>query len=320
MRASTLVGDPAACQDAAVTDLEGANPAVSEEPVLPELFVSADLASAQAQRRFLRSTALQLGLLVVAAVSGVTSVKLGNQDLDWSQIVATCAFLAGASLKAHVAITKPDHVWYQARAAAESARTLAWRYAVCGQPFRADLPERELDRLFIERLHAVLEPLRGVTLVPSDQQLQQITDWMRRSRSLPLEDRTAIYAARRIEEEQRWYADRALRNAKQASFWSLTMVTFEIAGALTSLLTSVGAIHLNVAGLAATVVGVATAWMQTKQHQNLASAYAVAARELADIRALIGEASDEEQWSRFVDNAEGAISREHTLWTSSRSR
>jgi hypothetical protein len=59
-------------------------------------------------------------------------------------------------------------------------------------------------------------------------------------------------------------------------------------------------------------------WLQTKQHQVLAHAYAVTAQELSSIRSLIQWQESESDWSAFVDDAETAISREHTLWRAKR--
>ena len=49
----------------------------------------------------------------------------------------------------------------------------------------------------------------------------------------------------------------------------------------------------------------------------LASAYEVASQELAVIGAHGDWASDEPAWAHFVDQAEEAISREHTTWRAS---
>ena len=57
-----------------------------------------------------------------------------------------------------------------------------------------------------------------------------------------------------------------------------------------------------------------------KQHSNLASAYGVTADELARIRQLIEEQASEEDWDRFVGEAEEAISREHSMWKASSSQ
>jgi len=78
--------------------------------------------------------------------------------------------------------------------------------------------------------------------------------------------------------------------------------------------------------LVATVGAATAAWVQAKQYATLASAYAIAIaiaiaianEELASIRVLSAHGTGEAAWAEFVDSAEGAISREHTMWRASR--
>ncbi|MGI8516592.1 MAG: SLATT domain-containing protein [Acidimicrobiia bacterium] len=64
----------------------------------------------------------------------------------------------------------------------------------------------------------------------------------------------------------------------------------------------------------------AAAWTQTNQHATLASSYVVAAQELAAVATLVDLQRSENDWSRFVDSSEAAISRAHTLWRAFRAR
>jgi hypothetical protein len=71
-------------------------------------------------------------------------------------------------------------------------------------------------------------------------------------------------------------------------------------------------------GVAAAASASAAAWLQTRQHENLTTAYSVACQELASVRSLIEQNRDEATWAQFVEDAEEAISREHTMWRASR--
>jgi hypothetical protein len=66
------------------------------------------------------------------------------------------------------------------------------------------------------------------------------------------------------------------------------------------------------------MVAAMTAWLQTKQHRTLATAYAITALELASVRTRIAHQATEADWATFVSDAEEAFSREHTLWKASR--
>ena len=60
------------------------------------------------------------------------------------------------------------------------------------------------------------------------------------------------------------------------------------------------------------------AWLQLKRHQELANSYALAAQELSFIAEQIQRVETAGEFSKFVSDAENAISREHTLWAARR--
>ncbi|MFE0462080.1 DUF4231 domain-containing protein [Kitasatospora sp. NPDC058965] len=101
---------------------------ISEQRLLPELFRVADGASLLAQRRSVSLIRWELALLTgAAAVAG-----LGPAAWSWA---AGAAYLAAAVLAALLTRQQPQGLWYEGRAAAESVKTLAWKYVV-----RADAP------------------------------------------------------------------------------------------------------------------------------------------------------------------------------------
>ena len=96
------------------------------------------------------------------------------------------------------------------------------------------------------------------------------------------------------------------------------MLLFEVTGVVAAVVRLTSSVSYDLVGVAAALAGVAAAWVQTKQHQTQASAYAVTARELSDIEAMADDPRSEEDWAEFVQHAEEAVSREHTLWRASR--
>ena len=62
------------------------------------------------------------------------------------------------------------------------------------------------------------------------------------------------------------------------------------------------------------------AWLQVKQHQELAQSYNLASHELSFILAQERYVRTDEDLSNFVLDSENAISREHTLWIARRDR
>jgi hypothetical protein len=267
---------------------------------LPVLFRSADATAIEAQRLYLLAIRIRLYLLVLAAATGAVSV------------------VAAALTELFLVRDQPDRRWYEGRAAAESAKTLGWRYAVGAEPFGVEaLSGRDADRLLVERLDDVLidlDDLAGESTVGAG---EQITPAMRALRAAPLEVRRAVYERWRIEEELHWYQTKGAWNQRRARQLTFAVLLFEIAGAIGGLLHAIG-VDVNLLGVAAAGAAALGLWLQTRQHQALAHAYAVTAQELSSIRSLIQWQDSEQAWSGFVDDAETAISREHTLWRAKR--
>jgi hypothetical protein len=151
----------------------------------------------------------------------------------------------------------------------------------------------------------------------------QITPWMQQLRAASLDDRRACYERARIADQQAWYAGRAEFNSRQMHRWGAIVLVFEVFGAIAGAMEALGVLDLDwstgdLVGVAATLAAAMTAWAQTRQYSTLASAYRIAYEELSAIRALVPHVRTEAEWEEFVDSAEAAISREHTMWRASR--
>jgi len=292
--------------------------AVIAEREFPALYRAADQNSLDGQRRYLTATGLRLAMLVVAAIFGLFSWRTGGGDL--AGIAAALAFGVALLSELYLLQERPDRVWYDGRAAAESVKTLTWRYLVGGNPFgKASLPDHAAEQLLLERFVQIARDLKGVHLVPVSGGADQLNDAMRQIRSLPLDARQEQYRRGRIHDQRDWYARKARWNEQRATRWSLALAALEAVGLVGAALKATGTVNVDLLGLASALVAAGVAWAQTKQHQTLASAYAVASQELATIGAQIDLPSTEEDWAHFVDQAEDAISREHTLWRASHS-
>jgi SMODS and SLOG-associating 2TM effector domain 3/SMODS and SLOG-associating 2TM effector domain 1 len=287
-----------------------------DESDFPTLYRTADRNSLDGQRRFLTATQLRLVMLVVAAVFGLVMWRRGRADL--AAVVAGAAFAIALAAELYLLRRRPDRLWYDGRAAAESAKTLTWRYLVGGNPFGlAEVSEEEAERRLLHRFRQVAAELRGAHLVPVSDADDQIGPALRRVRSLPLEERRALYRSRRIDAQHAWYRGKARWNERRATQWSLVLTGLEALGLGGAVLKATGVVGFDILGLASALVGAGAAWVQTKQHQTLASAYEVASQELAVIGAHGDWAADEPAWAHFVDQAEEAISREHITWRAS---
>jgi hypothetical protein len=283
----------------------------------PASYTTADAASLDGQRRFITSTRIQLILLVIASAAGSLSWGV-NDSWDGTALIAGVAFAAAAVLRVILLRHRPHRFWYDGRAAAESIKTLSWKYAVGGDPFVVDEGRSAVN--FEELVNEVCTSFDTLKF-PDGRDGYQPTASMESTRAGSLEERRDLYARERIADQQDWYSRKAVWNQRRARFWGFVVLALQLVGALGAFLKGFGVLDVDLFGLAGAAVASAAAWLETKQHHNVARAYRVAAEELDSIAHLIAQQTNEASWGRFVAEAEEAISREHTMWkASTRSR
>jgi hypothetical protein len=287
------------------------------DDALPGLFQGADQASVKGQRRYLAASRLRLGLVVVAAAVGVVSLRAGRSGVDVFAAVAGAALMAAAFSETWLLLEKPEQVWYDGRALAESAKTLAWRYAVGAAPFSKGGDEIATARVLIDQLNLLLADAPATSIEPSMN--PAISTAMRDLRTLDLPERKQAYIAGRIEDQQRWYTGKSRWNDRRARFWRIGLIVVELAGVAAALLRAFDIISIDLAGIAAAMIAAGSAWLAIKQHDSLARAYAFAANELGIVHGRLESIEDERTWAQEVADAEEAMSREHTMWRASRS-
>jgi hypothetical protein len=287
---------------------------------LPATFQAADKASVGAQARFLRLRLLQLASLGLAAICGAITLRVLAHGGDLAATVGAAAFVVAGAVTGYLLSAKPEQSWYDARAVAESAKTLAWRYAVGGSPFPVGSADGSTESEFLARLRQLPDGLPGGALIPPVEGSRQITAAMRDLRSESLGVRQAAYRRGRVANQQTWYAHRARRSRRRADSWNLALLAAEASAAVGAVLKAAGIVEIDLLGISGAVIAGATAWLQTKQHEMLATQYTVASLELAAIAELMPISGGDQEWAEFVDQAEEAISREHIMWKASRTR
>lgn len=279
---------------------------------LPGYWKSADSSSLKNQRIALWIARLRNTGLILAAAAAVLTAQGTTNLARW---VAVAGFTLALIAEVLNSVLNPTEKWYQGRALAESTKTLAWRFAVGGSPFPAHMDSKDAKLLLNDRIRdidnkawsEVAIPLEGAT----------VTREMRDLRTQCFELRKSAYLQNRIEDQQKWYSQKANECKKKSFWWKVVLIVSEILAFVWSIACATNPNLWNATGLLTTAIGCGSAWVSLKQFDNLKTAYSAASHELIYIFAKL-EAADETQWDIMVDDAEEAISREHTLWLASR--
>lgn len=280
----------------------------------PALFLAADAASNGYQSTFLWLIRGEYFALVLAAIFSMSFLHGVGYYLVFAGV-----FFIGLVLLLTRALSKPEQIWYGCRALAESVKTLTWRYMMHATPFegRPVGGEQQARAEFRNQLHAVFDANREVAKkIASDWSTnEQISDAMDRVRAMSRDDRMQYYLANRVDDQRGWYARKAGTNKDSARVWvCISCAAYLLAGGMTlSRIAFPNWPYWPIEPLivvAASIVG----WMQIKKFNELSAAYTVAAHEIGLIRPKANEVNDEKTFSEFVNDAEKAFSREHTLW------
>jgi len=125
---------------------------------LPGLYQSADQASLRAQSFYFWGLGIYLALLVCAAlVSFIWPTNTQGALASASLFLITLGILIGLKVK------KPDDIWYNGRAVAESVKTRSWRWMMQAEPYQ-DVGKLELiSKQFINDLKAILNQNRSLS-------------------------------------------------------------------------------------------------------------------------------------------------------------
>lgn len=161
----------------------------------PALFSSSSKVSASAQRKYLCLMRTQLSLLILASASGSIAVAVGPSRGRQVSIL-TAIFLALSILLMWILrVQRYEKIWFDCRAVAESVKTATWRYMMHAPPYDSDDVGANLDTRFIKELIEIREARPGIDshLAGFSSGGTEISEYMRKIRVLPLNDRRKIY-------------------------------------------------------------------------------------------------------------------------------
>jgi len=279
----------------------------------PALYQSASALSQRAQSSFYRAFLFYMGLLVIAS-----AISVINSSSPEVAILQAMVLLGALGCALFLYLSRPDRNWYAGRAVTESIKTITWRFISKSEPFNhSDKVDRHDFGL---KLKAIVDQNKGVAgLLTTHLDKLQITPEMERLRQASLIERQDYYRTHRIDDQRRWYADKAGANRRLVDrfFWVLFviigMAIFFAVAKVSFPTTSIWPTDFFV-----TVAAALLSWIQAKRFQELSASYALAAHEISLIRQQADNQMNDDEFSQFVGDAESAFSREHTQWIARR--
>ena len=284
-----------------------------EEQDFPALYRSADKLSLDSQKHFFCILMIHLVVLIVAA-----ALSAVNITEKWVYVLQLLALMAALGCSVYLWGVRPDRYWYAGRAVAESVKTITWRYVSKAEPFQTEDMMAKND--FKQSLRMIFEQNQDVCSKLIDYANQeQFTVAMQEMRSSSLDNRKNNYCEKRIRDQREWYAKKAAFNKKKANlfFWGLIIANF--IGVVLAILkvAEINPIYLPVDVIIALASSLLS-WIQAKRFTELSASYALTAHEIGFINEQLDRINTEDEFSKFVGDAENAFSREHTQWAARR--
>lgn len=287
---------------------------------LPPLYCDFDESSTAAQRAYLRVIKTDLALLVTAA--GVSSFSSTNRDVQRLLYGVGAALLIGGLLMTIILSRNAyERTWYGGRAAAETVKSLAWKYMLRAAPFEGEADSSVADSTLLHNFADVLHERRDLAVSSSAlaRTGEPITKTMRDVRGSGALDRMAVYVSDRVQDQIRWYSSKSRENERAQAAWLYGIVALQAAAAVGALFQVARPdLAFNFASTLAAVATAILAWSQLKRHRELAQSYSLAAHELGLATGFASRVQSETELSQFVNDTETAISREHTMWIARR--
>lgn len=295
----------------------------------PALYLASSQASQEAQSTYLKLTKLNLGLLVVGAISSSVFITTdpNNPNLLLLQIRLLLSYVSALSLFVSLIVTvilllkKFEKTWYAGRAISESVKTVVWRYMMRAEPYGTSLSLSEADALLQKELKLILEERKYLSgdIGGDYAQGAQITEEMRKARTSSVSVRKQMYIEDRVENQKKWYNSKSKIN-KAAENTSYAVIGLSQLLALFSAVVVIFYSNswINPTGIFAAISAAFIAWTQLKQSHVLSQSYGMATHELGLIATRSSSIQSNSALSDFVIDAENAISREHTMWRAKR--
>jgi len=248
----------------------------------PAIYKEADNISNKIQKNYLGVLLVFLIMLVISSFlftyfDDIIILKIVNIIISFSIVIFSFIF--------H--FYNFQGKWYNARAVAESIKTISWRYAVKAEPY--NIPDDDAKSIFFKAMKDIIEMNHDfkecIEAEYSSSTQHNIPNNMTGVRLLSLQDRYNFYHINRVMEQKDWYTKKSLINKKRSSqfFFLLIFVSFVL---LICLILSLIKTSINIifpTGPLLSMISILFTWIQTKKYKELEKSYALTAHEIGFI-------------------------------------
>ncbi|TYS51236.1 DUF4231 domain-containing protein [Bacillus infantis] len=298
---------------------------VEIEKEFSSYYKHADDISNKAQKKYIHAFKGTVIPLIVASgvscITGLISERFYNTLLVLNSFIIVCILISIiCSIMVHQ--SKLQKFWYEGRAVAESLKTMGWKYVNCTAPYENSEDPIPVDERFVADLKSIMENnediLERIKLLDENAPTI-ITQAMKNFRNLSWQEKKDIYLDQRIKDQRGWYADKAKTNSDEKNKWFSISVLLQILALLAIFfIVKNSNITSDLVGFLSSASTAIVSWIQVKRYQELQQAYSTTAFELDIIYNQGNQIDNARDFLSFVEDAEKAISREHTLWIARR--
>ncbi len=280
------------------------------EESLPGLYQSSNRVSLKNQLNYFSAIKWYLILLISAAL-----ISYFYPKEEFSPIISLLIFLVTISILIWLQVSKPDDLWYNGRAVAESIKTRSWRWCMRATPYENNVDLNIVINKFISDQENILKQNKSASRILDEEiPISPISETMKQIRLLNISDRLKLYRDQRIKDQINWYSLKSKENKRKSNFWFFVSITLH-ATAILLLIYKIKETGLNlpIETFTTAATGVLT-WINSKKFNELHSSYKLTAHEITFIKMGGQSITTEEELSEFIINSETAFSREHTQW------
>lgn len=285
----------------------------------------ADTISKKAQKQYIQAFKGTIIPLIVASfvscITGLISESFNTILLILNIAIIVCIVISiFCSVIVHK--SKLQKIWYEGRAVAESLKTMGWKYINCTPPYEIQDAPITGDERFISDLRTIMgnnqDILDRIKLLDGNASTI-ITQEMKIFRNLNWQEKKEIYLEQRIKEQRDWYANKAKVNSDEKNKWFYVSVALQFLALIAIFfIVKNSNITSDLVGFFSSASTSIISWIQVKRYQELHEAYSTTAFELDIIYNQGSQLDNDRNFLSFVEDAEKAISREHTLWIARR--